>query len=173
MVVKEGDQHHLHLQSLLAGFLWSWQRCTFPLTTLSLCLRIILKNLWLVSHDDLFQEFVVCFQLLKDILALIYLMSFCSWVKSFDTILAHIFCMSKVSTKMVQIVSLSIPSLLAMMWMVKQRSLQTNCCTFMMLALVVEVQGLPNFGSSSTSSLPSTNCLCHSKTFVLDMKESP
>ena len=57
--------------------------------------------------------------------------------------------------------------------MVKRRSMQTNCRTFSMLASVVEVQGLPDFVSSSTSSLPFTNSLCHSKTFVLDMEESP
>ena len=81
--------------------------------------------------------------------------------------------MPKASTKMVQTISLSIPSLFAMTLMVKRWSLRTNSRTFSMLASVVEVQGLPNSGSSSTSSLPSTNHLCHLKTLVLDMEESP
>ena len=72
--------------------------------------------------------------------------------------------MPKVSTKMVRTVCLSIPTSLAMTQIVQLRSLQTKCRTFSMLVSVVEVQGLPDFGSSSTSSLPSTNRLCHSKT---------
>ena len=83
------------------------------------------------------------------------------------------FRMPKVSTKLVWTISLSIPASLAMTQMVKQRSLQTICRTISMLASVMEVQGLPDLGSSSTSSLPSTNRLCHSKTLVLDMEESP
>ena len=83
------------------------------------------------------------------------------------------FHMPKVSTKMVWTVSLSIPAFLAMTRMVKRRSLQTICRTISMLASVMEVQGLPDFGSSSTSSLPSANRLCHSKTLVLDIEESP
>ena len=89
--------------------------------------------------------------------------AFCYSVKSLGTILAHTFRMPQVSTKMVQTVSLSIPTSLAMTQIVKRRSLRTNCRIFLMLVSVVEVQGLPDFGSSFTSSLPSTNCSCHSK----------
>ena len=70
----------------------------------------------------------------------------------------------KVSTKVVRTISLFIPTSLAMTRIVKRRSLQTKCQIFSMLVSVVEVQGLPDLGSSSTFSLPFTNCLCHLKT---------
>ena len=44
LMVKEGDQHHFHLSTLHAGFLWSGRGHTFPLLTLSFCFRIILKD---------------------------------------------------------------------------------------------------------------------------------
>ena len=44
LMVKEGDQHHFHLQTFHVGFLWSGRGHTFPLTTLSFCFRIILKD---------------------------------------------------------------------------------------------------------------------------------
>ena len=76
LMVKEGDQHHFHLWTLHAGFLWSGQEHTFPLTTLLFCFQIILKDPWLVTCDDVFQEFFVCFHLLKDFLACIQSLSF-------------------------------------------------------------------------------------------------
>ena len=47
-----------------------------------------------------------------------------------------------VSTKMMRIVSLSIITSLAMMQIIKRRSLRTNCRTFSMLVSVVEVQAI-------------------------------
>ena len=69
--------------------------------------------------------------------------------------------------------SLSIPSWSAIMRMVRQRSVRTNYRTFSMLTSVLTLQGLPGLASSSTLNRPSTNRLCHSKTLVRDMQESP
>ena len=62
---------------------------------------------------------------------------------------------------MMQTVSLSIPTLLAMTQIVTQHSLQTTCRIFSMLVSVVEVQGLPAFHKSL---VPFTNsCSGHGR----------
>ena len=76
VMVKEGDPYLFHLWTLHAGLLWSGWGRSFPPTTLSFCFWIILKDPSLVSYDDVFQEFVICFQLLKDVSACIQSLNF-------------------------------------------------------------------------------------------------
>ena len=69
--------------------------------------------------------------------------------------------------------TLFIPSLSAIILPVRQRSLHTFCLTRSTFLSVLLVDGLPPLWSSSTSSLPSFNLLCHSKRQVLDIVSSP
>ena len=68
---------------------------------------------------------------------------------------------------------LHMDSSLAIIRTVKRRSALTSCFTCSVLSAVLLVEGLPELRSSSTSSRPSLNRLCHSNTRVRNMALLP
>ena len=76
------------------------------------------------------------------------------------------------SSVILQILSRFMPSSLAISRTVSGRSPRTKCLTRSTLASVLVVEGLPLLGLSSTSSRPSLNLLCHSKTRERDIISS-
>ena len=99
----------------------------------------------------------------------------CFWssVKTFGTSLAQIFRIAKSSVIMVCTVILSMPIRSAIMRTLNRpsefSSISRTRCT---LSSVLDVDGRPARGSSSTLSRPSLKSLCHLKTAVCDMLSS-
>ena len=92
--------------------------------------------------------------------------SFCSSVNNLGTIFAQIFLILSSSIMIVHTLLLFILNSFAIILTVKRRSLHT-CRTRSTFSSVLLVDGLPLLESSSTSSLPSLNRLCHSKIDIL------
>jgi hypothetical protein len=69
--------------------------------------------------------------------------------------------------------SLSILTISAIIQMLKHRSFWTISLIFSTFPLVFDIEGCPGRLSSSTSSRPCMNHLCHSKTHVHDITLSP
>jgi hypothetical protein len=61
----------------------------------------------------------------------------------------------------------------AIIQILRRRSFLTMVLTLSTLSLVFMVTGRPGHSSSSTSSFPPKNLLCHSKTRARDMLSSP
>ena len=89
------------------------------------------------------------------------------------TTFAQIFLIPRSSIMILHTFSLFIPSSSATILTVRRRSLRTFCLTRSTFSSVLLVDDLPLLWSSSTSSLPSLNLLCHSKRRVLCIVPSP
>ena len=85
----------------------------------------------------------------------------------------HTLHISRFSVMILQTVSLLMESSSAIIRTMSRRSTHTSCFTRSMLFAVLLVEGLPDRGSSSTSSCPSLNLLCHSNARVRDIVSSP
>ena len=62
--VKEADQHGFHIWFDLPRLFWSRRWCTFPLTWLLLCLRVVPITPWFISCDHFGQNVWISFQLI-------------------------------------------------------------------------------------------------------------
>ena len=89
------------------------------------------------------------------------------------TIFAQIFLIPRSSIMIVHALSLFIPSSSAIILTARRWSLCTFCLTRSTFSSVLLVDGFPLLWSSSPSSLPSLNLLCHSKRRVLVIVSSP
>ena len=94
----------------------------------------------------------------------------CSFVFHSATLVSFL---HRSSVMILHTISLCIPSSSTIILTVRRRSLHTFCLTCSTFSCVLLVDGLPLLWSSSTSSLPSLNLLCHSKRWVLDIVSSP
>jgi len=83
--------------------------------------------------------------------------SFCSLVRIFGTSLAQIFCMPSSKVKISWTVWQFKFNTLLIILTVKRRSDLTRSLTLVTFSSVIDVQGLPERGSSSTHSRPSKN----------------
>jgi hypothetical protein len=98
---------------------------------------------------------------------------FCSWVRFFGTIFAQTLLMFNWSCKICLTISLSILTISAIIQMLKRLSFRTISLIFSTFPSVFDGEGCPGRSSSSTSSQPSMNHSCHSKTHVHDITLSP
>ena len=99
--------------------------------------------------------------------------SFCPSFSNLGTIFAQIFLIPRSSVMILHTLSSFIPSSFAIVLTVRRRSLRTICFIRSTFSSVLLVDGLPLLWSSSASSLPSLNLLCHSKRRVLDIVSLP
>ena len=100
-------------------------------------------------------------------------LSFCSWARFFRTNFAQTFHILSSLSKICRTVSLLIPTMPEIILKLRHQSLRTFSLIFWMFWSVFKVEGQPECSSSSTSSRPSLNLLCHSNTRERDIKLSP
>ena len=171
--IEERNQHELDFGPRLSCFLWPRRRRTLPLKALALGLRVILEDPRLISSDDSLQQVWLSLEMLENVLTHLHAPLLLVIVRSFGTIFAQIFRIPKSSMIIFHTLSRLISSSSAIIRTVNRRSPRTICFTRSTLSAVLLVEGLPLLESSSTSSRPSLNHLCHSKTRERDIVSSP
>ena len=176
-LVKKCDEHHFDLGLEHSDLLWSWWSWRLPLETLPFRLGIVLKNPCFISSNDLAKKLRLFINCLQDVSANIHSMLLVVIAQQFwHHFRVHnlnTFRILRLSVKMVLTVSLFIPNSYASILTVNRRSLRTRVLTLSMLCAVVDVEGRPGFGSSSTSSRPLLKRLCYSKTLARDIQSAP
>ena len=136
-----------------------WSIITENLEMRKVCAKMVPK---LLSEDQKQQRVTVCQDIIEHLED-----------DSLGTIFAHTLRISRFSVMMLQTVSLLMERSSATIRTVNRRSASTICYTRSMLSAILLIKGLPDRGSSSSSSRPSLNLLYHSNARVRDIVSSP
>ena len=171
--VEKNDYHRLCCRWLGPHFLWRWSTRWPPFGALPLGLRVVLETPWFILGNDTLMNVASFCASCNKAAQIEARTSFWSWVSACGSSLALSFRLPKSSRRIWWQVDLLINRASANMRTVTVWSSLIMSVMWTTLSSFRELEGQPDLVSSSTDTLPKTNCLCHPNTHAQDKASSP
>jgi len=165
---KKINKHRFYFGFAYSRSLGTGRVCSVPLPTLTFCLGVVLQILDSSPVITRLKNSGSLSRRSRRSRHTYLRLAFCSVVRSFGTILAHTFLMSKSGVKIWWTVNRFKFNSLLIIFNVNRRSDLTRDLTLFTLSSVFEVEGPPARGPSSTCFRPYKKDLCHLNTCALD-----
>jgi len=151
--------------------LWVFKVRALPFKALPFGEWIVLEDTWLIASNNSFQQVGFSFEFLQNVSTLLHTPLLLSFIQQPWYHFAQIFLIPRSYVMILHTLSLLRSSSSAIILTVRRWLLCTFSLTHWTFSFLL-VDGLPLQWSSSTSSLPSLNLLCHSKRRVRDILSS-